>query len=177
MTSWYPFACLKKRWGWQTANGTFFLTNLSLIFLWGVRSPTSVVVQLGYSKVIALLKSEFSLATVLQSGCILAVVLLLSFCTLASDWLPSHSHFTAVLLSCWLLGSDLLQSCVCLTAALLDTVWLHFCNFFCPTAMWLQTCFGISYVLSCSSPAVSLQSCINLAPVLFSGHDIYLSAT
>ena len=50
--------------------------------------------------VIALLKSEFSLATVLQSGCILAVVLLLSFCTLASDWLPSHSHFAAVLLSC-----------------------------------------------------------------------------
>lgn len=66
----------------------------------GVRSPTSVVVQLGYSVVIALLKSDFSLATVLQSGCRLAVVLLLSFCTLPSDWLPSHSHFAAVLLSC-----------------------------------------------------------------------------
>lgn len=144
------------------------------------------MVQLGYSVVIALLKSDFSLATVLQSGCRLAVVLLLSFCTLASDWLPSLilllSYFlvdfwvhTCCSLVYVLQQPFLTQSgCIFATVFSFDSISQ---NFFCPTAMWLQTCFGISYVLSCSSPAVSLQSCINLAPVLFSGHDIYLSAT
>ena len=143
----------------------------------GVRSPTSVVVQLGYSVVIALLKSDFSLATVLQSGCRLAVVLLFL-----------HSSFRLVAFSfsfcCCLTFCSLVyvlqqpfltqSGCIFATVFSFDSISQ---NFFCPTAMWLQTCFGISYVLSCSRPAVSLQSCINLAPVLFSGHDIYLSAT
>lgn len=151
----------------------------------GVRSPTSVVVQLGYSVVIALLKSDFSLATVLQSGCRLAVVLLFlhssfrlvafsfSFCCCLTFLLTSGFRLAAVL--CMSYSSPSWHSLVAfLLVFSFDSISQ---NFFCPTAMWLQTCFGISYVLSCSSPAVSLQSCINLAPVLFSGHDIYLSAT
>ena len=44
----------------------FFFANPSLVLLRGVRSPTSVVLQLGYNVVIALLQSDFSFATILQ---------------------------------------------------------------------------------------------------------------
>ena len=42
----------------------FFFINPSLVLLRGVRSPTSVVLQLSFSVVIALLQFDFSLATV-----------------------------------------------------------------------------------------------------------------
>ena len=50
----------------ETAYGflLFFFINPSLVLLRGVRSPTSDVLQLGYSVVIALLQFDFSLATV-----------------------------------------------------------------------------------------------------------------
>ena len=50
----------------ETAYGflLFFFINPSLVLLRGVRSPTSDVLQLGYSVVIALLQFDFSPATV-----------------------------------------------------------------------------------------------------------------
>ena len=66
MISSYPFACLEKGRVTETAYGflLFFFINPSLVLLRGVRSPTSVVLQLSYSVVIALLQFDFSLATV-----------------------------------------------------------------------------------------------------------------
>ena len=66
MTSCYPFACLKKGRMTETAYGflLFFFINPSLVLLRGVRSPTSDVLQLGYSEVITLLQFDLSLATV-----------------------------------------------------------------------------------------------------------------
>ena len=65
MISSYPFACLEKG-GWQKLLMVFFyfFINPFLVLLRGVRSPTSDVLQLGYSVVIALLQFDFSLATV-----------------------------------------------------------------------------------------------------------------
>ena len=60
------FHVLKKGVGDRNFLWYFFFTNPSLVLLRGLRSPTSVVLQLGYSVVIALLRSDFSLATVLQ---------------------------------------------------------------------------------------------------------------
>ena len=60
------FHVLKEGVGDRNCLWCFFFTNPSLVVLRGVRSPTSVVLQLGYSVVIALLQSDFSLATVLQ---------------------------------------------------------------------------------------------------------------
>ena len=60
------FHVLKKGVGDRNFLWCFFFTNPSLVLLRGLRSPTSVVLQLGYSVVIALLRSDFSLATVLQ---------------------------------------------------------------------------------------------------------------
>ena len=60
------FHVLKEGVGDRNCLWCFFFTNPSLVVLRGVRSPTSVVLQLGYSVVIALLRSDFSLATVLQ---------------------------------------------------------------------------------------------------------------
>ena len=67
MISSYPFACLEKGRVTETAYGLllfFFFINPSLVLLRGVRSPTSDVLQLGYSVVITLLQFDFSLATV-----------------------------------------------------------------------------------------------------------------
>ena len=60
------FHVLKEGVGDRNCLWCFFFTYPSLVVLRGVRSPTSVVLQLGYSVVIALLQSDFSLATVLQ---------------------------------------------------------------------------------------------------------------
>ena len=60
------FHVLKKGVGDRHWLWCFFFTNPSLVLLRGLRSPTSVVLQLGYSVVIALLQSDFSLPTVLQ---------------------------------------------------------------------------------------------------------------
>lgn len=60
------FHVLKKGVGNRHWLWCFSFTNPSLVLFRGLRSPTSVVLQLGYSVVIALLRSDFSLATVLQ---------------------------------------------------------------------------------------------------------------
>ena len=67
--SWYPVILLHvlKKGGWQKLLMVFFyffFINPSLVLLRGVRSPTSVVLQLSFSVVIALLQFDFSLATV-----------------------------------------------------------------------------------------------------------------
>ena len=69
LQSWYPVILLHvlKKGGWQKLLMVFFyffFINPSLVLLRGVRSPTSDVLQLGYSVVITLLQFDLSLTTV-----------------------------------------------------------------------------------------------------------------
>lgn len=141
----------------------------------GVRSPTSVVVQLGYSVVIALLKSDFSLATVLQSGCRLAVVLLFlhssfrlvafsfSFCCCLTFLLTSGFRLAAVLCMSYSspswhsLVAFLLQSLVSILSLKISSVPLQ-CGY---RHALVSVMFCLAAVLQflCSLASTWLQSC------------------